>query len=63
MSEENPKLTEALEGLDHGRRETLIRLVRGSAFVVPVVAAFAMQGISINPAHATVGSSGGSHSF
>ena len=57
MSEQNPKVDEALEGLDQGRREALIRLVRGGAFVAPVVAAFAMQGISIRPAHAQPGSS------
>jgi hypothetical protein len=57
MSDENPNLNEALEGLDTTRRETLLRLVRAGAFAAPVVAAFAMQGISIRPAHATPGSS------
>ncbi|MBX9775212.1 MAG: tail fiber domain-containing protein [Xanthobacteraceae bacterium] len=57
MSEQEPKLQQALEGLDAHKRETLTRLIRGSAFVAPVVASFAMQGISIQPAHAQPGSS------
>ena len=60
MSEQepqDPKVDEALDGLDQGKREILIRLIRGTAFVAPVVAAFAMQGISIRPAHASPGSS------
>jgi hypothetical protein len=57
MSEQDPKLNEALDGLDQGKRETLTRLIRGGAFVAPVVASFAMQGISIRPAHAQPGSS------
>jgi Chaperone of endosialidase len=57
MTEHDPKVREALEGIDESKRETLTRLVSGSAFVAPVVASFAMQGISIQPAHAQVGSS------
>lgn len=57
MSEQDPKVREALEGLDQGKRETLTRLIRGSAFAAPVVASFAMQGMSIRPAHAQPGSS------
>jgi len=48
----DPHVEEALEGLDKGKRETLTRLIRGSAFVAPVVASFAMQGLAINPADA-----------
>ena len=47
----------ALDGIEENRRKTLSRLVKGSAFVAPVVASFAMQGISIHPAHALPGSS------
>jgi hypothetical protein len=60
MSEHDPKLGTALDGLDESKRETLTRLVRGSAFVAPVVASFAMQGMSIRPAHAQPGSSSNS---
>jgi hypothetical protein len=55
---QDPNLREALDGLDAGKRETLTRLISGSAFVAPVVAAFAMQGLSIRAADAqTPGSS------
>jgi hypothetical protein len=53
MPAQNPSLETALEGLDQNKRQTLRRLIGGSAFVGPVVASFAMQGISIRPAHAT----------
>jgi hypothetical protein len=49
---QDPKLGEALDGLDAGKRETLTKLIGGSAFVAPVVASFAMQGLSIRPADA-----------
>jgi len=52
MAEPEKDLESALEGLDEQRRETLKRLIRGSAFVGPVVASFAMQNIAIRPAHA-----------
>jgi hypothetical protein len=52
MAEHNPKVQEALEGLDAGKRETLTRLISGSAFAAPVVASFAMQGLTIRPADA-----------
>lgn len=58
MVEKNSRVDEALEGLDQDKRDTLRRLVRGTTFAAPVVASFAMQGISINPAHAQPGSSG-----
>ena len=57
MVEKNSHVDEALEGLDQDKRDTLRRLVRGTTFAAPVVASFAMQGISINPAHALPGSS------
>jgi hypothetical protein len=57
MVEKNSKVDEALDGLDQDKRDTLRRLVRGTTFAAPVVASFAMQGISINPAHAQIGSS------
>jgi len=62
MVEKNSHVDEALEGLDQDKRDTLRRLVRGTTFAAPVVASFAMQGISINPAHAQPGSSANSSS-
>jgi hypothetical protein len=57
MADQDPNVEAALEGLDQGKRETLRRLIAGSAFAGPVVVSFAMQGISIRPAHARPGSS------
>jgi hypothetical protein len=57
MAEQDPKVREALDGLDQGKREMLTKLISGSAFVAPVVASFAMQGLSIRPAEAQAGSS------
>ena len=52
-----PNVEKALEGLDREKRKTLTRLIGGSAFVAPIVASFAMQGIAIRAAHAQAGSS------
>jgi hypothetical protein len=52
MAEPEKEVESALEDLDEQRRETLKRLIRGSAFVGPVVVSFAMQNIAIRPAHA-----------
>ena len=60
MTEKDARVDEALDGLDQDKRDTLRRLVRGTTFAAPVVASFAMQGISINPAHAAIGSSANS---
>jgi hypothetical protein len=57
MGTEDPRVEKSLEGLDQSKRDTLNRLVTGSAFVAPIVAGFAMQGISVRPAHAQGGSS------
>ncbi len=53
MTKNDSKTNEALEGLDTSKRETLSRLATGAAFVAPVVASFAMEGVSIRPAHAS----------
>jgi hypothetical protein len=58
MAEQDPNVREALEGLDPAKRETLTRLVSGSAFIAPIVASFAMQGMAIRPAEALPASSG-----
>jgi hypothetical protein len=52
MADQDPKLSEALDGLDESKRKTLGRLITGSAFVAPIVASFAMQGLAIRPAEA-----------
>jgi len=57
MTEQNPNLETALEGLDQSKRRTLRRLIGGTAFIGPVVASFAMQGMSIRPADAQAGNS------
>jgi hypothetical protein len=54
-SQQGPHVREALDGLDQSKRETLSRLIGGSAFVAPVVASFAMQGLAIRPAEAQAG--------
>jgi hypothetical protein len=54
---EDSKVQKSLESLDSDKRKTLGRLIAGGAFVAPVVAAFAMQGISVRPAHAQIASS------
>jgi hypothetical protein len=38
------KIEKHLEGIDEERRAAVLKLVRGAAFVVPVVASFALQG-------------------
>ncbi|MGE5166798.1 MAG: tail fiber domain-containing protein [Sphingobacteriales bacterium] len=57
MQLEDSKVQKSLESLDSDKRKTLGRLIAGGAFVAPVVAAFAMQGISVRPAHAQIASS------
>jgi hypothetical protein len=59
MSDQGQNVREALEGLDQAKRETLTRLISGSAFIAPVVASFAMQGLAIRPAEAGSSSLGG----
>ena len=47
------KIEEAMEGIDEARRRSIRRLAVGGAFLAPVVAAFAMQGLTISPAMAS----------
>jgi hypothetical protein len=49
---ERKKTDDALAGVDEAKRATLTRLVTGTAFVAPVVASFAMDGLTISKAHA-----------
>jgi hypothetical protein len=57
MTDQNTNVETALEGLDQNKRRTLRRLITGTAFIGPVVASFAMQGMSIRPANALPNSS------
>ena len=43
---------DALAGIDAAKRETLNRLIKGTAFVAPIVASFAMDGLTISKAQA-----------
>ena len=45
MSENHLKIDAALEGVDDAKRSTLRKLVIGSAFVVPAVTTFALDGL------------------
>jgi hypothetical protein len=56
-TQDDPNIEAALEGLDQNKRRTLRRLMGGTAFIGPVVASFAMQGMSIRPADAQAGNS------
>jgi hypothetical protein len=46
------KIDDALAGIDTAKRETLNRLITGTAFVAPVVASFAMDGLTVSKAQA-----------
>lgn len=59
MSDENPKVDEALSGIGQERRATLTKLITGSAFVAPIVASFAISSLSINSAEAQSGNGSG----
>ena len=49
---ESRKIDDALAGVDAAKRATLTRLIAGTAFVAPVVASFAMDGLTISKAQA-----------
>jgi hypothetical protein len=48
MDENDLNLSAALEGVDESKRSTLKRLIGTGAFVVPVVASFAMAALSVD---------------
>jgi Chaperone of endosialidase len=58
MSIDVPKVEQATSGLDEAKRKTLTRLVTGTAFVAPVVASFAMDGLTISKAVAQANGTG-----
>jgi Chaperone of endosialidase len=52
MADQQQKLDAALDGVAQGRRDKLRRLIVKGAFVTPVVASFAMSGLTIERAAA-----------
>jgi hypothetical protein len=54
MSDAKEKREQALDGVDESKRATLTRLLTGTAFVTPIVASFAMDGLTISKAQAQV---------
>jgi Chaperone of endosialidase len=50
MDESNRNIDAALDGVDANRRANLRRMILKSAFVTPIVASFAMAGLSIKDA-------------
>jgi hypothetical protein len=60
MSESNDERTnDALAGVDEAKRQTLNRLISGTAFVAPIVASFAMDGLTISKAQAQAANGSG----
>jgi hypothetical protein len=49
---DSKKIDDALAGIDAGKRQTLSRLITGTAFVAPIVVSFAMDGLTISKAQA-----------
>lgn len=49
---ENRKIDEVLAGVDDAKRATLTRLLTGTAFAAPIVASFAMDGLTVSKAQA-----------
>ncbi|MBR0963343.1 hypothetical protein JQ554_04440 [Bradyrhizobium diazoefficiens] len=58
MTEKNSNIENSVAGLDDSKRKTLSRLLTGTAFVAPIVASFAMDGLSISKAVAAVNGTG-----
>ena len=57
MDECDLNLNAALEGVDESKRSTLKRLIGTGAFVVPVVASFAMAALSVDGIFHSAGAS------
>ena len=49
------KVDASLESIDIAKRETLRRMAFGAAYAVPVVASFAIDGLTVSPALAGLG--------
>jgi hypothetical protein len=52
MMKDTPEAEAALSGFDESKRRTLMRLLRGAAFVAPIVASFSMDGLTISKVRA-----------
>lgn len=52
VKNESERLEQALDTVDQGRRDALRKLVTTSAFAVPVVVSFAVDGLMVSPAMA-----------
>jgi hypothetical protein len=52
MIGDGKKFERALDGVDESKRKAIARLATGGAFLAPIVAVFAMQGLTIRPAMA-----------
>jgi hypothetical protein len=52
MTEDTPEVEPVLRGFDESKRRTLLRLLRGAAFVAPIVASFSMDGLTISKVRA-----------
>jgi hypothetical protein len=57
------KIDAALAGVDDAKRATLTRLLTGTAFVAPIVASFAMDGLTISQAQAQPANGSGAPLF
>lgn len=53
------RMERVLETIDAGKRASLRKLVTGAVFVAPVVASFAINGLTVGPAYAVTN---GTHS-
>ncbi len=51
------RMEQALESVDENKRAALCNLVVGAVFVAPVVASFAINGLTVGPAYAVSNSS------
>jgi hypothetical protein len=56
MADSDQNLDAALQGIDENRRATLRRLIVKGAFVTPIVASFAMSGLTVERAAAQTNS-------
>ena len=50
QNNESERLEQALETVDQGRREAMRKLIATSAFAVPVVVSFAVNGLTVSSA-------------
>ena len=58
MTDKKSNVELAVAGLDESKRKTLSRLVTGTAFVAPIVASFAIDGLTISKAVAAANGTG-----